>query len=215
MMELLNKNNALKKAVNDVLNNKPLKESIIKFQNEVVSLTNSQPKTMAIVAPKDRTQSALMAKALADVYAANGEKTILLDLDLYAPTIATLYDLSKTRSILEISLDNTKKGIAKINDKLDVIASKPNTYPAKFLLLDEVKSVLDEIKKLYDHIIITLPPVLENSDILLFKDYLDAIILVVHKNQTKIKDVKLALEFVKNNNLPYVGTMFISKKGLI
>ena len=206
-MKLLNKDDALKRAFHNVFNNELLKESIIKFQNEIVSIMHQQPKTIALVAPKNRLQSALMAKAMAEVYAANNEKTLLLELDLYSPTMATLYDLQKSCSLLDISLDASKKGIFKINQQLDIIASKQDIYPAKFLLSDELKEA-------YTHIVVTLPPVLENSDILLFKDFFDAILLVAHKNQTKLKDIYAALDFIKKQDLPYVGTMMLSKKGL-
>ncbi len=213
-MKLLNKDDALKRAFHNVFNNELLKESIIKFQNEIVSIMHQQPKTIALVAPKNRLQSALMAKAMAEVYAANNEKTLLLELDLYSPTMATLYDLQKSCSLLDISLDASKKGIFKINQQLDIIASKQDIYPAKFLLSDEVQNVLKTLKEAYTHIVVTLPPVLENSDILLFKDFFDAILLVAHKNQTKLKDIYAALDFIKKQDLPYVGTMMLSKKGL-
>ncbi|MCH5180073.1 MAG: hypothetical protein J1F32_02525 [Erysipelotrichales bacterium] len=209
-MKSLNKKNYFNDAVNNVIANEKLYNSIIKLQNELVVFMNRQPKVVAIVAPRDRRHSSLMAKAVSEVYAFNNEKTLLMDLDMHEPTINKLYNLDSEKSLIDLVQEDPKEMALKINEYLDVVVSKTETYQAKFLVSNEFKDIMSKLKDGYDHIIVVLPPVLENQDVLLLNDSLDAVVLVTKKNETIIKDIKSSINFLKSNKLPFVGTIFIN-----
>ena len=208
-MKFRNKKDHFYAAVNNIINNDKLYNSIIKLQNELVMLLNHEPKVVAIVAPIARSHSSLMAKAISEVYAHNNEKTLLIDLDMHEPTLDKIYNLNCDESA-ENSNENTNKAPIKINDYLDVAISHTKVYQAKFLVSDEFKKTIELARTNYNHVIILLPPVLENHDILLLKNELDAIVLSTKKEETLIKDIEKSIEFFKINKLPYVGTIIIN-----
>lgn len=209
-MKSLNKKNYFNDAVDNVINNEKLYNSIIKLQNELVVLMNREPKVVALVTPKTSMHSSLMAKAISEVYASNNEKTLLIDLDLHEPTIDKLYNLNCDKSIADMTIENAKDVVVKINDYLDVVVSQIKTYQAKFLASNDFKNVIMSLKENYEHIVVVLPPVLENQDILLLKESVDAVVLTTKKNETKIKDIKESIAFLKVNKLPYAGSIFIN-----
>ena len=208
-MPLFKRRNRFLDACNNVINNEKLYNSIVGLQNDLIVFTNSEPKVIAVVSPLVRLNSSLMAKTIAEVYAHSNKKTLLIDLDMRMPTMDKLFKLEDTKSILDIASDDVKSVVNKINDNLDVIVARVETFNANFLISDEFKECLSSLKENYKHIIVTLPPVLENQDILLVKEHLDAVLLVAKKDETTILSIESSVKFMKDSNINLVGTVFI------
>ena len=209
-MKLFKRKNRFGDACNNVISNKKLYNSIVKLQNDLVVYANTYPKVIAIVSPFDRVYNSLMAKSIAEVYAHNNKKTLLIDLDMHTPTMDKLFKLENEKSILDIAYKNDKNAINKVSDNLDVILARVETYQANFLVSNEFKQALMQLKDLYDHIVVILPPILDNQDILLIKEYLDVVLLVSKKDETTIKEINKAVRFIKINRINFAGTIFIN-----
>lgn len=183
-------------------------ESIIQIQNNINIYGNS--KIIGVSSPKDDIHSLVVAKAIAEVYAAQNQSAIIIDCNMYNPLLQNYY------KGLEITLndvcdENTslESYFTSVSENLSVITCKKTVYPTEVLLSKEFHELLKEAEKRYNHVILILPAILNNQDILTLKNDLTSCVLVARKKQTKRKQLFDTIELLKENNLPYVGTIFM------
>ena len=141
------------------------------------------------------------ATNIAYTIASLGKKVLLLGADLHNPQIHTYLNIEKDQSgLVNFLVDN------KHNWKKDIIKSKsvncdiliggqipPN--PAQLLNNGNFEILLNQAKKVYDHVIVDTPPTLLVSDTLSISAYADLLFFVVRCNHTNI-DV---LNFIRDS----------------
>ena len=132
------------------------------------------------------------ATNLAFTKASLGEKTLLIGADLHNPQIHTYLNIEKnTAGLVNFLVDgnyNWKEAIISYEPvNCDVLIGgqiPPN--PAQLLNNGNLKKLLDQAKKVYDHIVIDTPPCLLVSDTLTLSPLADLLIFVVRCNHTDI-----------------------------
>ena len=141
------------------------------------------------------------ATNLALTKASLGEKTLLIGADLHNPQIHTYLNVEKNHvGLVNYLLDSNydwKKAILKLEDvNCDILIGgqiPPN--PAQLLNNGNFEKLLNQAKKLYDHIIIDTPPCLLVSDTLSMSPLADLLIFVVRCNHTDIN----ILDFINDS----------------
>lgn len=136
------------------------------------------------------------ALALAD----RGKTVALIDMDFLKPAVAT---------ILDINADKNKDIGKQISDKRNVadikliqyrssrlyVAVNKNTYPdyVDWINSPYVKSLMDELKKKYDYVIIDTPPLSAAAEVASLARVCDKSILVVRTDNVQTADVNDAI----------------------
>lgn len=142
---------------------------------------------------------------LAMSYAQLGRKTILINFDLrkHASYFEKQDDSSIGLSSFLIDKANLKDIISKSpDDKLDYINSGPTPpNPAELLALEETKKMIQQLKSVYDYIIIDTPPLAQVTDGFLLMEIADLKALVVRINFTKRKVVSMVLKDLKHKGI--------------
>jgi len=149
------------------------------------------------------------------------KKVVLLDLDLHKPKQANAFNLQN-----DVGVTSYIVGKASLNeitknsgiDDLKIILSGPRTPNASELILDEnLDKLLNELKELYDYVIIDTPPVgllsdalvlMKQSDVNIFvmkagvskREFIDIAHQLVEKNE--IKNMSIVLNGVSSKNIP-------------
>lgn len=119
-----------------------------------------------------------------------GMRVALLDCDMRRPTLAKKLGINKapglsnylTRQSDLVSLLQPC-GIPDDPNAFHVIAAGPNPpNPVELLSSERMATALKALRKLYDYVILDLPPVSEVSDAMAIADQTDGILLVVRQN---------------------------------
>lgn len=141
-------------------------------------------------------------------YAQLGRKTILINFDLrkHAVYFNSLEQNSLGLSSYLINKADIKEIVLKSPDeKLDYIDSGPiPPNPAELIALEKTKLMIDQLKGLYDYIIIDTPPLAQVTDGFLLMEYADLKAIVVRYNYSKKKIVAMVLKDLKHKNIENV-----------
>lgn len=154
------------------------------------------------------TTSINIAYALAE----SGKHVILLECDLRLPVMAKNLDIELKPGLSEfiVGLCKSEEAIrpSLFHPNLDVVPAgsiPPN--PSELLGTKRFKNILKAFQKVYDFVIIDLPPVSSVSDALVVASDVDGMIVVVRQNlctQSLLGDTMRQLSVVKEKILGFV-----------
>lgn len=156
-------------------------------------------KTVVVSSPAPREGKTLTASNLAITEAQASRKTLLVDTDLRRPMIHHLFNLDKEKGISnvligEVKLDDVIQSVGIEN--LYVITSGPlPPNPSELLGSEKMKTILTELKKKFDIIIMDSPPMIAVTDSVVLGQITDGLIMVIRAGKTT-KDIA---EKSKNN----------------
>ena len=153
------------------------------------------------------------------IYATKYANVLLIDADLRRLTQHHYLKLSNSRGLTNalIEYGETKKISSKcfqfIEDesfvgKLSVLTSGvkvPN--PSELLSSQIFEDFINELKGLYDFIIIDCPPIMLVSDAIPIGNVVDGTIFVCSSQLTGRKDAKASIEILQKNNVNILGTV--------
>ena len=169
------------------------------------ALKNAPNKIISISSPSPKLNSSYIATHLAIVLAQTNKKVVLIDANLRNGEIAGYFNhtglkglhdyLLSTTSYAEIIQTTQFKG-------LDCIYSGSNTDNASELIdSEQFSSLLNQLSKEYDYIVINTPPILASTESVIISQYTNLNLLLAGFNQTPMQDLELSLERLK-----HVGT---------
>lgn len=145
-------------------------------------------------------------------YAQADKKVLVIDGDLRKSRIHKLFDIPQTPGLTNCLADG--KGIGKVVQKIEEVpnlhvltagAIPPN--PAELLGSQRMLDLLQEVRGLYDVIIIDAPPVLSVADAMVLSKEVDGVILVVAAHITKIDELKKAKKALDHVGAPLLGAL--------
>lgn len=190
-------------------------------------------KIILITSPEEGDGKSFIASNLAVAFAQEGKKVLVIDCDLrkgvqhemfgvmnyigggYSNLILN-YNKPEDKEIKsEKELKDYRFGLLKkyavktsINN-VDVLTTGPvPPNPVELLGSPSNKEIMEDIKKLYDVIILDCPPVIGLADTLLMTAYSDANLLVVSAKKTKEESIRLAKKAFENANAKITGVIF-------
>ena len=140
----------------------------------------------------------LVSSHLAISMALAGFKTLLIDADLRCPKLHRLFDLPSTPGLNELLRNQVDLGAVMHSDLLPGLTVIPAGHwdkaLVKLLAQQRLGTVLDELKKSYDFIIIDTAPILPTTDTLLIAQHVDGVLLSVLRDVSRLPMVHLAQE---------------------
>lgn len=156
---------------------------------------NEESRIIAITSSVSGEGKTTIAARLSEVIGKSNKRVILLDLDLRKASMHNEFNLKNNIGLSNyLTHQNSIEEVVQkthINN-LDVITTgtlPPN--PSELILNDNMKGLLDLLKKSYDYIIIDTPPVGLVTDALILMNYADISFVLVRANYTR-------KEFIKN-----------------
>lgn len=132
--------------------------------------------------------------------AQNNAKVISIDLDLRNPSLYKIYKINETKEEVgnyltgKCTLEDTICS-SEINDNLDIMVGFKNYENSiEILSNQQLKVLMNELKKRYDYIIVDVPPVLVMQDALIVAKHCDEMILVIKQDFAKLYEIMDCLE---------------------
>lgn len=177
-----------------------LQYSSIDEEYKVVVITSSEP------GEGKSTTAGNLALSLAQ-----GEhKVLLIDCDLRKPSLHKKFNLSNVKGLSDVII--RKEAIGKVTHKycdgliiLTAGAIPPN--PSEVLASKAMTKLLNELKEIFDYIILDTPPVQAVTDAQILSTKSDGTLLVVRAEKTKKDVVVSSLKLLKKVNANILGTI--------
>ena len=175
------------------------------------SNVDNPPQTILVSSSTGAEGKSTLAINLAAAYSNIG-KTLLLEVDLRKPSIGRYLELKRHEGLSELvtgSVNNAETLLQnEIRENLTVITSgaMPRN-PAELLSSKKFENVLEALKSKFDFIILDGPPTLPVSDSCILGNKVDAVIMTIKAEDTKVNVAKEAIKRLRNHNANVIGAV--------
>ena len=153
---------------------------------------------------------------LSYVFAERGSKVLLIDGDLRIPSIAKKLDIESSPGLADLLRG---KGAQVSEFKSHLLSNwfvlpsgdiPPN--PSELLGSNRMKNVLDQLREVFDYIIIDLPPVNIVSDAVSISSHISGMIVVIREEYTEKKELEHCVRQLKLSNVNVLGCVLNGAK---
>ncbi|NMB89889.1 MAG: CpsD/CapB family tyrosine-protein kinase, partial [Chloroflexi bacterium] len=163
---------------------------------------------LLLTSPNANEGKSFITANLAVAIATAGLSVIVVDADLHFPRIHDLFDLPESSglsdSIQQGRVNGSLQSTAYPNLKVLTCGKQP-CKPAELTHSSTLKNVLDELARLAAVVLIDTPPVLPVADTAVLATHSSAVLLILRENQTANREVKEAIENLRQVNAPLAG----------
>lgn len=188
----------------------PSSESI-KLAASNLSFTMGEGKTVAATSVLPTEGKSFVIANIAYSMANSGQRVVLLDLDLRRPRVEEILKTGKrTKGAVNVimgtaSIDEVIQNYAENMDFIGVGSIPPN--PTIILSSKKIDTLLSELKKRYDRVLIDMPPAVVTSDVSLVGNKLDGIVLVVRPGRAIKDGLRIVVENLKTVGVKILGVI--------
>jgi len=165
-------------------------------------------KTVAVTSPTKASGNTLVAINLAISIARDFSYTVVLaELDLVNPSFHQVLKFKQRKGIVDYLLRDAPIEVILLNpgiDRLVVIPAGSRIANASELLSSpKLTQLMEELKLRYERpiILFDLSSVLASDGALAFAPFVDCALLVVEEDETRVEDVRRALDQLKSTNI--------------
>jgi capsular exopolysaccharide synthesis family protein len=155
-----------------------------------------------------KTSSSL---TLARVMAMAGERVLLIDGDVRRPSVRRQASLHAECGLIEVLNGEVDLAEAIIEDHVagcSILPVAKSTFsPTDLFNPARMRSMLEQLRPHYDHILIDTPPVLGVTDARSIAKLSDGVVLMIKWGGTPIAAVDAALAGLEHDNVPIIGAV--------
>jgi capsular exopolysaccharide synthesis family protein len=149
-------------------------------------------------AGEDEGKSATAAN-LGVVLASAGERVAIVSCDLRRPRLGQFFGLDEQVGITTVllgqrSLEEALQPVPGIDGLSFLATGERPSDPTGVLAQPELAGVFNQLRKMFDLVIVDSPPLLPVTDAVILAQVVDATLLVVAAGQTQAKDLRRAVE---------------------
>ena len=134
-----------------------------------------------------------------------GRRVLLIDCDLRRPKVHTALGLRPEVGLAEVLTDQAtaERAICKVESSaLEVLPVRGTpSNPAELLASARMRSLLEELSRTYDLVILDTPPTLALPDAKVLSELVDGVVLVVRADETPEDDVQAAMDLLDRRRL--------------
>lgn len=179
--------------------------------NILFSAADRELKTIVVCSANEREGKTTSVIYLGTTMAQSGQRTLLIDTDMRRPRLhkSTGVALTPGMSNLLIGEDDYDKVIKPTEvPNLFVLPCGPTPpNPAELLLTQRFETVLRELEKRFDRIILDSPPIQPVTDAIVLSKRVDGVILVVRASKTLRDELRRTSRMVRDVGGSLVGVI--------
>lgn len=157
---------------------------------QVIQITSTQ-------ASEGKTSTAIN---LAAVYALKNKKVLVVDLDFRKPKVHKVINLENSKGIIDVLAgeDTFDNVVYHHESGVDFLVRGSKTSKVELTLESEkLKKFIEELRKVYDIIILDCPPAIAVTDASLISRFADGLVFVIAYNFTKKDVIKESIKRLK------------------
>lgn len=168
----------------------PVSEAFRSIRTNIEYIVQGKEKcTFSVIADSQGIGKTYISINMASIYAMYGKKTVLVGMDLRKPRIYQEFGLSN-----KLGASSYLAGKASIHEVIQKSGKLPNLdiitagsvppNPAELIASEKCTQFFNELKEMYDYIIIDTPPLMWVTDALLLMKHVDTAIYVIRQDVT-------------------------------
>ncbi|MFQ5473093.1 MAG: polysaccharide biosynthesis tyrosine autokinase, partial [Dehalococcoidia bacterium] len=190
----------------------PIAESYRALRTNVTFVGAEKPlQFISLTSPGPGEGKSTTAVNLAVTLAQGGHRTVLIDGDLRRPLVHRAFAVMREPGLTDILIGQAQAREAirpEVLGNLDVLpsgSSPPN--PSELLGSDAMHSLIAELRREYDYIVIDTPPILPVTDATVVATTTDATILTVRSGDTEEVPARRAMDQLRRINARIAGAV--------
>ena len=180
-----------------------------------------QFKTVLITSATPQEGKTIVSVNLAGSFAQTGKKVLLVDCDLRKPRMHTIFEVNKKPGLVDYlfnqaSLNDIIRQSGTIDNLSYITAGTIPPNPAEILQSKAMLKFLDDMRSMFDMIILDSPPIISVTDSEILSRVADGALLVVKAESTEVELMQHAVELIRNERSPFLGVVlnnFVYKSG--
>jgi tyrosine-protein kinase Etk/Wzc len=191
----------------------PINEAFkaIKTRIQFSTADSDSPKQILVTSPAEHEGKTFVAINLAGTFAQSNKRTLLIDCDLRRPRIHTVMGVNKNPGVTDYLTNKaTLEEIIKVikpNNLSYITAGSIPSHPVEVIESKAMQNFLHEMRDFFDVVIIDTAPIVAVIDAEILSKLVDGTILVLSADKTETKLMMNAVEIIKNNRVPFLGTV--------
>ena len=182
-----------------------------------ISDTSRNAKILLVTSTLPGEGKSFVATNLALTFAAQGQRTVIVDCDLRKPNIQRSFRLRPGPGLVNHCVHGTPLDEItnrNVQPNLDAIAVGDRAKnPIRLLNSLEFEAMLAELGKRYDRIVLDTPPLGAVSDVLNILPLTDGVIYTIQYNRVKRSAARLCTRRLLSANVPIFGAVLNSTSG--
>jgi capsular exopolysaccharide synthesis family protein len=175
----------------------------------LLSNVDSTPQVIMLTSSVPAEGKTVMASALAQISAMSGKRVLLIDGDLRRHSLTKQFRIEGKAGLVALLSGNASFEQAVHHDDLtgvDILAADVSKVTAVDVFSSaRYETFIDEMRKIYDFIIIDTPPVLAVPDARVIAQNADSVVYMVHWNNTTRRMIRTGLDLLHQVNVPVTG----------
>ena len=169
-------------------------------------------RTILVTSPSAGDGKTATVVNLGAVFAQAGARVVLVSCDLRRPGLGQFFapaGHAELSSVLsgEQPLDRALSPVPSVDGLWTLGAREVAANPTELLGGNGMRSLVDDLGKRFDIVLIDSPPVLPVADALILSGYADAVLLVVAAGTTRRAELRRAAEKLAQASAPVVGAV--------
>lgn len=168
-------------------------------------------KIVAVTSVLPQEGKSATAVNLAIVLAQLGRRVLLVDADLHRSKIHQILEVPNRAGLVSILAEGVEPSRVIVKSSITgvfVVPAGPETpNPSGLLSSDDMRRFLELASANFDHVIVDTPPVLATSDVLVFGQYTDGVVLCVRAGQTPRDQVRRVRDKLLRGGVPILGVL--------
>jgi len=167
----------------------PISESYRALKTSILFSTNPPPKTLLVTSAEPGEGKTSTALNLSTAFAEGGQPVVLVEADMRRPGVMNTFGWLKHKG-----LSGVLTGAYPLEEAIFPVESIPNLWvipagphapnPAGLLSTSNFRSLLDDLGKRFDHIVVDSPPVLLVTDATILSAAVDGVIIIAASGGT-------------------------------
>lgn len=192
--------------------NGPVAEAYRRLRTSVELLgADRRQRVLQVTSPNSGDGKTTTICGLAVALASLGRRVVLVDGDMRRPRLHQIFEVSNHFGLSSVlgGGDPAMAALAVAGvERLWVVPSGPiPANPSELLAGRPMAAYLHHLKGKYDFVLVDSPPVLPVTDATLLAAWVDATILVATQRRTTVRQVKAAVDRLRQVDAPLVGTV--------
>jgi len=173
---------------------------------------DSPLRTILITSPSSGDGKTATVVNLGAVFAQAGARVVVASCDLRRPGLSQFFasdEHAELSSVLtgQQPLDRALAPVPGVDGLWALGTREIPANPTELLGSQRMRSVVDELAKRFDIVLIDSPPVLPVADAMILSGYADAVLLVVAAGQTRRAELRRTAEKLAQASAPVVGVV--------
>jgi Mrp family chromosome partitioning ATPase len=162
--------------------------------------------TTLIASPLPLTSSSKFIIAYGLESARQDRKTLIIDFDLIATPLTTYLETHRV-PLKKKGSSKTDSPFQTIKTNLDIYLPEKNLIPATVIRAEETISLMNQVKKAYDHVIILGPSLLPDASVMSLIGYVNSAILIGRAEETTTNQMIRAYNLLIDANITAIETV--------